>query len=141
MKIKMFLAMFISAAALFFCTAQEAKEQKTESHKPGTPAYTVVAYYRAMANADLAAAKKLVGPEELQKMITMLEDFVKEMPEFVDEIKSEYAPVYKSLKIRSQKIEGNTAVVEISLLNTETGKVVNSKHGLKKVKGVWVLEE
>lgn len=143
MKLK---TLFVALAAVFgmlFCANLDAQQINPDKvkFKVGTPSHAVKTFFRSMANADFATAKKYVGVKELQDMITMLEQLVKELPEMKDDAKKEFSPIYNSLKFKAERIDGNTAEVDYSYTDNKTKKTVNETTKLKKVNGVWKLVE
>lgn len=139
MKLK---TLFVALAAVFgmlFCANLDA--QQINPDKVGTPSHAVKTFFRSMANADFATAKNYVAAKELQDMLTMLEQLVKEAPEVAAEAKKEFAGIYNSMKFKAEKINGDTAEVTVSAVNPETGKPEDDTLKLKKVNGIWKIVE
>ena len=139
MKLK---TLFVALAAVFgmlFCANLDA--QQINPDKVGTPSHAVKTFFRSMANADFATAKNYVAAKELQGMLTMLEQLAKEAPEVAAEAKKEFAGIYKSMKFKAEKINGDTAEVTVSAVNPETGKPEDDTLKLKKVNGIWKIVE
>lgn len=139
MKLK---TLFVALAAVFgmlFCANLDA--QQINPDKVGTPAHSVKTFFRSMANADLATAKKYIASKELVGMITLLEQLAKDAPDMVDEMKKVFATTSNSLKFKSEKINGDTAEVTVSAVNPETGKPEDDTLKLKKVNGVWKITD
>ena len=139
MKLK---TLFVALAAVFgmlFCANLDA--QQIHPDKVGTPSHAVKTFFRSMANADFATAKNYVAAKELQGMLTMLEQLAKEAPEVAAEAKKEFAGIYKSMKFKAEKINGDTAEVTVSAVNPETGKPEDDTLKLKKVNGIWKIVE
>lgn len=139
MKLK---ALFVALAAVFgmlFCSTLDA--QQINPDKVGTPSHAVKTFFRSMANADFSTAKNYVAAKELEGMIALLEQLVKEAPEVAAEAKKEFAGFLKSMKFKAEKINGDTAEVTVSAVNPETGKPEDDTLKLKKVKGIWKIVE
>ena len=139
MKLK---TLFVALAAVFgmlFCANLDA--QQINPDKVGTPSHAVKTFFRSMANADFATAKNYVAAKELEGMIALLEQLVKEAPEVAADAKKEFAGILKSMKFKAEKINGDTAEVTVSLVNPETGKPEDDTLKLKKVNGIWKIVE
>ena len=143
MKLK---TLFVALAAVFgmlFCANLDAQQINPDQvkFKVGTPSHAVKAFFRSMANADFATAKKFVAAKELEGMIALLEQLAKEAPEVAAEAKKEFAGIYKSMKFKGEKINGDTAEVTVSVVNPKTGKPEDDTLKLKKVNGIWKIVE
>lgn len=143
MKLK---TLFVALAAVFgmlFCANLDAQQINPDQvkFKVGTPSHAVKTFFRSMANADLATAKKYIASKELEGMITMLEQLAKDAPDMVDEMKKIFSTNYKSMKFKSEKINGDTAEVTVSVINPKTGKPEDDTLKLKKVNGVWKITD
>lgn len=143
MKLK---TLFVALAAVFgmlFCANLDAQQINPDKifFKVGTPSHAVKTFFRSMANADFATAKNYVAAKEMQDMLTMLEQLAKEAPEVAAEAKKEFAGIYKSMKFKGEKINGDTAEVTVSAVNPETGKPEDDTLKLKKVNGIWKIVE
>ena len=143
MKLK---TLFVALAAVFgrlFCAHLDAQQINPDQvkFKVGTPSHAVKTFFRSMANADFATAKNYVAAKEVEGMIALLEQLVKEAPEVAADAKKEFAGILKSMKFKAEKINGDTAEVMISLVNPETGKPEDDTLKLKKVNGIWKIVE
>lgn len=137
MKLK---TLFVALAAVFgmlFCANLDA--QQINPDKVGTPAHSIKTFFRSVANADLATAKKYVASKELEGMITLLEQLAKDAPDMVDEMKKEFSATANSMKFKTEKINGDTAEVVASAINPKNGKPEEMTLKLKKVNGVWKI--
>ena len=135
MKKKMFVLALLAGITMFSMHGAEAKKAEDSA---GTPSYAVKAYYTSMAKADFAAAKKYLAAKELIQMTTALEEMAKEDQELIDDTKKEFANSAKA-KFISETITGDKAVVVFSY--QENGKTRKETHNLKKVNGVWLIED
>lgn len=139
MKLKTLFVALAAVFAMLFCCSLDA--QQVNPDKVGTPSHAVKTFFRSMANADLATAKKYIASKELEGMITLLEQLAKEAPEMVDEMKKVFSTTSNSLKFKSEKINGDTAEVTASATNPETGKTEDDTLKLKKVNGIWKITD
>ena len=139
MKLKTLFVALAAVLGMLFCSTLDA--QQINPDKVGTPSHAVKTFFRSMANADFATAKNYVAAKEMQDMLTMLEQLVKEAPEVAAEAKKEFAGILKSMKFKAEKINGDTAEVTVSAVNPENGKTEDDTLKLKKVKGIWKIVE
>ena len=139
MKLKTLFVALAAVLGMLFCSTLDA--QQINPDKVGTPSHAVKTFFRSMANADFATAKNYVAAKEMQDMLTMLEQLVKEAPEVAAEAKKEFAGILKSMKFKAEKINGDTAEVTVSAVNPETGKPEDDTLKLKKVNGIWKIVE
>lgn len=143
MKLKTLFVALAAVLGMLFCANLDAQQINPDKvkFKVGTPSHAVKTFFRSMANADFATAKNYVAAKELQGMLTMLEQLVKEAPEVAAEAKKEFAGIYNSMKFKGEKINGDTAEVTVSAVNPETGKPEDNTQKLKKVNGIWKIVE
>ncbi len=137
MKLK---ALFVAVAAMIgmvFCASLDA--QQVNPDKVGTPAHTVKTFFRSMAQADFATAKNCVSSQDLTSMVTMMEQMTNNSPETAAKMKKQFAKVFKALKIKSEKINGDTAEVVIACVDPITQKTEDETVKLKKVNGAWKI--
>ena len=143
MKLKTLFVALAAVLGMLFCANLDAQQINPDKvkFKVGTPSHAVKTFFRSMANADFATAKNYVAAKEMQDMLTMLEQLAKEAPEVAAEAKKEFAGIYKSMKFKGEKINGDTAEVTVSAVNPETGKPEDDTLKLKKVNGIWKIVE
>lgn len=139
MKLKTLFVALAAVLGMLFCSTLDA--QQINPDKVGTPAYSIKTFFRSMANADFSTAKNYVAVKELEGMIALLEQLAKEAPEVAAEAKKEFAGIFKSMKFKAEKINGDTAEVTVSAVNPETGKPEDDTLKLKKVNGIWKIVE
>ncbi len=137
MKLKVLFVAVTALFGMFFCASLDA--QQVNPDKVGTPAHTVKTFFRSMAQADFAAAKNYAGSQEGTRTVSMLEQMAKQAPDIAAEMKKQFDAVLKSLKFKSEKINGDTAEVVFTCLNPKTGKANDETVRLKKVNGVWKI--
>lgn len=143
MKLKTLFVAISAVFAMLFCCSLDAQQINPDKvkFKVGTPSHAVKTFFRSMANADFATAKKFVAAKELEGMIALLEQLAKEAPEVAAEAKKEFAGIYNSMKFKGEKINGDTAEVTASATNPETGKTEDDTLKLKKVNGIWKITD
>ena len=91
-----------------------------------------------MAKADLTTAEKVVGDKEIAAMLKMINEVIKDTPEYRNEVLKEFAG-YDKVEIISERISGNSATVEAKY--QAKGKIEKTTLKLNKVGGVWKIVE
>ena len=104
----------------------------------GTPSHAVKTFFISMAKADLTTAEKVVGNKEIAAMLKMINDVIKETPEYKNELLKEFAG-YDKVEIISEKISGNSAIVVVKYPGQ--GKTEKMTLKLSKVAGGWKIVE
>jgi acid phosphatase family membrane protein YuiD len=129
-KLSVIFVAFVLTVFIFSASGAEIKN--------GTPSQAVKTFFISMAKADLTTAEKVVGNKEIAAMLKMINDVIKETPEYKNELLKEFAG-YDKVEIISEKISGNSAIVVVKY--PAQGKTEKMTLKLSKVAGGWKIVE